>query len=285
MHLSGGVFLLLAMVCSASMAIALRFFKTSQNNRYGMILGNYLTCTLIGFLMIADKPLLFQIHPATYVCGLIGGFLFVLSLVCMQSSISSNGTILSSAFSKLGLLVPLLLSVLFFHEIPSFLQAIGLLFVIASILIMNGTEKQNTSFSLLFLLVVLITNGMSDSMAKIYSSIGYQNEETLYMFILFLFAAFLTYILMVLETHRTGKKADLRDLAAGICIGIPNYFSSVLLLRSLRTIPAVIAYPVFSAGTIVIVSAVSMLLFKEHLSSRQTIGLVLILISLVLLNI
>ena len=285
MHFSDGVFLLLAMICSASMAIALRFFRTSQNNRYGMILGNYLTCTLIGFLMIADKQLLFLAHPATYVCGIIGGLLFVLSLVCMQSSISSNGTILSSAFSKLGLLVPLLLSVLFFHEIPSFIQAAGLILVIVSILIMNGTAKQNTGFNLLFLFVVLLTNGMSDSMAKIYSAIGYQNEETVYMFILFLFAAVLTYILMILETRRTGKKTDLTDLAAGICIGIPNYFSSVLLLRSLRTIPAVIAYPVFSAGTIMIVTAVSLFLFREHLSRRQTIGLFLILISLVLLNI
>lgn len=285
MHFSDGVFLLLAMICSASMAIALRFFRTSQNNRYGMILGNYLTCTLIGFLMIADKQLLFLAHPATYVCGIVGGLLFVLSLVCMQSSISSNGTILSSAFSKLGLLVPLLLSVIFFHEIPSFIQAAGLILVIASILIMNGTAKQNTGFNLLFLLVVLLTNGMSDSMAKIYSAIGYQNEETVYMFILFLFAAVLTYILMVLETRRTGKKTDLTDLAAGICIGIPNYFSSVLLLRSLRTIPAVIAYPVFSAGTIMIVTAASLFLFREHLSRRQTIGLFLILISLVLLNI
>ena len=94
----------------------------------------------------------------------------------------------------------------------------------------------------------------------------------------------LTLFLLVREGIRTNKKTSLKDLAAGILVGIPNYFSSVLLLKALDGIPAFIVYPVFSSGTIVIVTLVSLLLFGEYLNKRQLTGLLMILVSIVLLN-
>ncbi|MBE6128107.1 MAG: DMT family transporter [Erysipelotrichaceae bacterium] len=279
--------LLLAMICSASMALALRLFRPEGNNRYGIILGNYLTCTLTGFLFVSNKAAILHAHPATYICGLAAGFLFVLSLVCMQTSISRNGAILSSAFSKLGLLVPLALSLLLFHERPGLLQIIGLLVVLVSIRFFSGSQNMDepaADISLLLLLAVLFTNGMSDSMAKIYSTYGVLNEEPVYFFVLFLVASLVTLCLLVHERKTNGNKLSLRDLAAGILVGIPNYFSSVLLLKALNGIPAFIVYPVFSSGTILIVTLVSSLFFHEKLNRRQLTGLVLVLISIIFLN-
>ena len=279
--------LLLAMICSASMALALRLFRPEGNNRYGIILGNYLTCTLTGFLFVGDKTAILHAHPATYICGLAAGFLFVLSLVCMQTSISRNGAILSSAFSKLGLLVPLTLSLLLFHERPGLLQIIGLLVVLVSIRFFSGNQNMDepaADVSLLLLLAVLFTNGMSDSMAKVYSTYGIPNEEPVYFVVLFLVASLVTLCLLVHERNTNGNKLSLRDLAAGILVGIPNYFSSVLLLKALNGIPAFIVYPVFSSGTILIVTLISSLFFHEKLNRRQLTGLVLVLISIIFLN-
>jgi multidrug transporter EmrE-like cation transporter len=121
-------------------------------------------------------------------------------------------------------------------------------------------------------------------MAKIYSTYGIPNEEPVYFFILFLVATLVTLCLLVHETKSNGNKLSLRDLAAGILVGIPNYFSSVLLLKALNGIPAFIVYPVFSSGTILIVTLVSSLFFHEKLSRRQLTGLVLVLISIIFLN-
>ncbi len=287
MNIPAGIALLLATMGSASISIVLRLFRASDNNRYAMILGNYLTCTLVGFLLIPDKSLLLNAHPVTYICGFAGGFLFVLSLVCMQTSVTQSGAILSSAFSKLGLLVPLLMSVLFYREQPSLLQAAGLLLVLASIWLMSrtGHNERQEDIHLLFLLVVLITNGLSDCMAKIYSVNGIREEESVYMFLVFFFAAVFTFFLLLWEKKRTGKSAALKDLAAGILVGLPNYFSSILILMSLRTIPAFIVYPVFSTGAILFVTLISIPLFKEYLNRNQIISLGLILGALVLLNI
>ena len=284
MFLSGFAALVTAALCSASMAIVMRFFNASGHSRYGMILGNYLTCTLIGFLMITEKQLLFSLHSSTFICGIIGGFLFVLSLVCIQTGIQKSGAILTSAFSKLGLLVPLALSILVFRERPTILQALGLLAVFAAIRIISDTKIDTQNIDLPFLLIVLLTNGLSESMAKIYSTVGIHTEESVYMFLVFLTAAILTGFLLCNETRKTKSQVSPKELAAGILVGIPNYFSAVFLLRSLSSIPAVIAYPVFSTGTILIVTAISIPLFKERLNKNQSAGLMLILAALVLLN-
>lgn len=287
MNIPAGIALLLATMSSASISIVLRLFRASDNNRYAMILGNYLTCTLVGFLLISDKSLLYSAHPVTYICGIAGGFLYVLSLVCMQKSVMQSGAILSSAFSKLGLLVPLLMSILFFHEQPSFLQGAGLLLVLTSIYLISkdDTSARKEDIHLWFLLVVLFTNGLSDCMAKIYSVNGIRDEESVYVFFIFFWASIFTFCLLLWERKRTGKSASLSDLAGGILIGIPNYFSSILLLSSLRSIPAFIAYPVFSTGAIVFVTVISIPLFKEYLNKYQISALCLILGALVVLNI
>ena len=58
----------------------------------------------------------------------------------------------------------------------------------------------------------------------------------------------------------------------------------VLLLLSLSHVPAVIAYPVFSVGTILLVGLAGALIFQERLTRRQSIAIVIIAAAMVLLN-
>jgi drug/metabolite transporter (DMT)-like permease len=164
---------------------------------------------------------------------------------------------------------------------------LGMVIVIISVWFFSQSQKadrEDPDISLGLLLAVLFTNGMSDSMAKIYSIYGTQSEEPVYFFILFFLASLITLFLLVHETKTNGKKLSFRDLAAGILVGIPNYFSAALLLKALNGIPAFIVYPVFSSGTILIVTFVSSLFFHEKLTRRQAAGVILVLIAIVLLN-
>ena len=71
----------------------------------------------------------------------------------------------------------------------------------------------------------------------------------------------------------------------GVLIGIPNFFSAKFLLKSLESVDAVIAYPTFSVATILVVTIVGVLAFKERLGKRQWAALCIILAALVLLNV
>ena len=287
------LYLVLAALSSAVLTLVLKLFREAEGNRYGLILGNYLTCMLIAFLQLPAKSQLLKASPSTWLMSLIGGFLFVAGLVLMQSSVSQNGATLTSAFSKLGLIVPLLLSFIFFQEIPSWLQLLGLGLALGAILMIYGKDEgdseaspapENTKSRLALLLFTLLAVGSSESMAKIFARLGNQAENSCYFFYLFLTAACLTFLLSRLEKKKNGKALRPRELAAGILAGIPNYFSSYFLLKALLTLPAALVYPVFSVGSLLLVMAAGVLLFREKLGRRQFWGLLLILGALVLLN-
>lgn len=283
--MSGWMFLLLAILSSAAMTLVLKAFKTEGTNRYAIILGNYITCVIVGFFLLPDRSVILQARSLTLLCGVIGGALFVLSLVLMQLSIGTNGAILTAAFSRLGLVVPLLVSIFLFAENPAPLQIIGLVLVLVAMWVINGKDESSKTVRPLLLIFVLLGGGLSDTMAKIFSYYGNQAQDSLYIFIVFLTATIVTTGLLLLEGKKTGRYGTWKDYLAGIAVGIPNYFSASFLLKSLNQIPAYIAYTVFSTGVLLLITILSMLLFREKPGKRQMAGLGIIIAALVLLNI
>ena len=282
------LYLVLAVISSAAMALVLKCFREQKGSRYGILLGNYLTCVVISFLMLPEKGQFLTGAPITLYCGIGGGIFFVLALVCMQSSIRANGAGLTSAFARLGLVVALGLSILLFGERPTVLQFIGIGLTLAAILLLRvdggGEARRKSGSGFGLLLLTLGASGCADAMAKVFDVYGPRAEDRLYFFWLFVTAILLCGALAFAEKRRTGKGIVLNEFAAGVLVGVPNYFSSWLLLRALRAVPATVVYPSYSTATILLVLALSALLFRERLTGRQWPGVLLILAALALLN-
>jgi drug/metabolite transporter (DMT)-like permease len=281
-------YLILAVVSSAAMALVLKCFREQRGNRYGILLGNYLTCLAISFLMLPDKGQLLSGSWVTLACGVGGGVFFVLALVCMQSSIRANGAGLTAAFARLGLIVALGLSILLFRERPTVLRLVGVGLALAAIVLLRsdggGEARRKTGQGFGLLLLTLGSSGCADAMAKVFDIYGPRTQDRLYFFWLFVTAVLLCAGLLLAEKQRTGKGIVLKEFAAGVLVGVPNYFSSYLLLRALQALPATVVYPSYSTATILLVLALSALLFRERLTKRQWPGVLLILIALALLN-
>ena len=77
----------------------------------------------------------------------------------------------------------------------------------------------------------------------------------------------------------------LRKLPTILFFALVTWFSAKFLLASLKTVSAVVAYPTFSVGTILTVTLVGVVLFKERLKPRQWVGAGVILVALILLNV
>ena len=104
--------------------------------------------------------------------------------------------------------------------------------------------------------------------------------ETLFLFFTFATALVLCFALMLTKGQRIGKW----EVFFGFLVGIPNFYSSRFLLRALGSLSAVVVYPVYSVGTILVVTLTGLMLFREQLSKRQWAALAMILAALVLLN-
>lgn len=278
------IFLILAILSSSLIAVLMRFGSQRVKNQLGMLAMNYVVCTALSAVYAAPGGLLPVQENGFGVCaalGVIGGVIYLLAFVLMQWNTVQNGVVLSSVFMKLGVLVPTVMSVLFFHETPGVAQIIGFVLAIAAILLMNLEKNGTGAKSGLGLIVLLLSGGLADGMSKVFEQLGSPALES--QFLLYTFAVALAACIgwMLFKGQRIGKW----ECLYGAVLGIPNFFSAKFLLQSLSTVPAVVAYPTFSVGAIVMVSLCGVLIFREKLSGRQITGMGIIMAALVLLNI
>ncbi|MCR4955064.1 MAG: DMT family transporter [Lachnospiraceae bacterium] len=267
-------YLIGALLCSSLMTLTLRMTKEQKNSQ--VMLGvNYLVATLFCFLFLKDKSVI----PAslgmqkTFCIGIINGGLFVGTLLINQANIRKNGTALAAAFSHLGVLVPVMLSVVFFGETPTGWQWFGVGLSVAAILLINlvpaGGEK--VKYPLLLMLLFLV-GGCTDMMNKVVGILQLGEYDNLFLFYTFFMAMIICLVWGLVKKVPLEKK----EILWGIAMGIFNYFSSWLILRAVLILPSYVVYPVYSVGVIILVNIVSRLYFKEKMSPIQYVCVALI---------
>ena len=276
--------LCLAVLSSALVSIIMRLSSGRVNHNLGMLTMNYIVCTLLsglfggfrGAFVLGDSQV-----GLTLAMGTVNGFLYLAGFVLMQTNIRKNGVVLSSIFQKLGLLVTLVISVVFYQEIPDLLQSSGFVIAVAAIVLMNYQKGSGAVGSRGALIAMLLCCGMADAMSKIFTESGVAELEEQFLLYTFAVAMGLCFIIMTVNSQKIG----LREALFGTMIAVPNFFASKFLLGALESLSAVIVYPVFSVGTILVVTLAGVLAFRERLGKRQWVGVAAILAALVLLNI
>lgn len=280
------VYLILAVLASSAVAIIMRLGEKHVKNSFAMFMANYIVCSLIAFLLVEDKALFAPREGLSFalLLGLGSGCLYLTSLALMKLNISRSGVMLTSVFMKLGVLVPAMIAIVFFRESPSALQIIGFVLAVAAILLIylepKGEGKAASGKASVFLLILLFVGGLTESMANIFDKLGSPALKDHFL----LFNFFTAFLLSLGVTLIRRQKVSWKDIVFGAAIGVPNYFATRFLLLSLGSIPAVVVYPIYNVGAIVLISLAGLLLFKEKLSTRKLMGMVIIIAALVLLN-
>lgn len=274
-------YLFLAIAGSSMISILLRLSSGKIKEGCSMLAFNYLACTLLGIFYAGfDTNILHHSgFPAALGLGVVNGILLLVSFILMQASVRKNGVVLTSIFTKLGLLVPMVLSVLVFREMPTWLQIAGFVIAVAASIVIN-LQKDNGRFDWSLILLLLLAGG-TDAMAKIYEGLGPADLTDPYL--LYSFGA--AFVLCVGVVIARKERPGFREFLFGTLIGIPNFLSSKFLLSALATVPAVVAYPTFSVATLLVITLTGVLAFREKLRAYQWAALAAILVALVMLNV
>lgn len=278
------IYLLLAICSSASIAVIMRLSADKVKANISMLAANYVVCSFLGaaYAGFAIVPVREAGFSTAMLLGIFSGVLFMSGFVMLQMNTKRNGIVLSQIFMKLGLLVPMAVSVLFFKELPTCLQVVGFCIAIAAIIMINlKKDEKKTKGLTIGLILLLLLGGAGDAMSKVFEVLGNPLLDDQFLFFTFFTAFLLCMVLVISKKERPGKV----DILFGAVIGIPNFFSSKFLLASLMQLPGVVVYPTYSVGTILVVTLIGILIFKERLVRLQWIALVGILIALVMLNV
>lgn len=277
------LYLLLAILSSTAISVVMRLGTERIRSNLGMLAVNYIVCAVLsaaytGFRLLPSAESGFSV---TLGLGVLNGLLFLVSFVLLQINTRKNGIVLSSLFMKLGLLVPIAVSVLLFGELPTALQAAGFALAVFAIVLINYEKGAGRGGIKAGLLLLLLSGGVTDTMSKTYEQLGNAALSEQFLFYTFTVALIICTALLLKKGERVGKA----ELIYGALLGFPNFFSAKFLLRSLMELPAVIAYPSYSVGTILLVTLSGVFFFRESLKKRQWLALGIILAALVMLNV
>jgi len=278
------VYLLLAIACSALFSIIMRFSEGKVRANISMLASNYLACVVMAVAYMGFTNILPAAEGlgAAVGMGVFNGFLYPLGFALIQYNIKKNGVVLTATFMKLGLLVPMVVSICFFHEVPALFQIIGFCLAIAAILLINSEKEGGAvEFQVGLLILLLLANGGSDTMSKVFEELGNSALSDQFLLATFLTAFLLGVLLVLYKKERPG----VADIFYGLLVGVPNYLSARFLLKALEHMPAVIAYPSFSVASLVVITLAGVCFFRERLSRRQWVAVAVILVALALLNI
>lgn len=308
--------LILAIIASSLVSIMMRVGEGRAKNNISMLSVNYFICMILSAFYTGAGNL-FQTGEGLSTAislGAINGFFYILSLVLFQNSVKQNGVVLSSIFMKLGIMMPLIISIVLFKEMPTGVQMIGFVIAIAAIVLINlkdksakdssgkiadslertedalesikynsGEVKKKTKkkdWAKIGLILVLLGCGTADGMSKIYQELGTDRFEELFLVLTFVVAFILSILLVIIKKQKFTKA----EFLYGALLGVPNYYSARFLLKALGEIPAVVVYPTFSIGTIAVITLTGVIAFKEKITKLQMFAIGLIAIAVVLLN-
>ena len=143
-------YLILAIACSSMVQIVMRLSTDRIKNNMSLLAVNYVVCSLIAACYTGFDKLLPLgtpgIGPALGV-GFTQGLLFLMAFIWLQMNNRRNGIVLSASFMKLGLLVPMAVSIFLFGEKPGVLHIVGFILAIASIILINYEPKGTSQAS------------------------------------------------------------------------------------------------------------------------------------------
>lgn len=156
-------YLFLAVLCSASIGLIFKYTETSNTNRYVITSANYFIAFMTSLFMIFYQGLLtgvsretafteevslmlgnnqYLLSPFSSIVwgvsvGALAGVFFFLSFIFYQKSVKDNGVGISGTFGKLGILIPMIFSIIIWREFPTSIQWVGIVLSMISIVVVN----------------------------------------------------------------------------------------------------------------------------------------------------
>lgn len=279
----------LTIVFSSILYIVFKIFKILNINTFQAIVFNYCVAGTLG-LLTTPTSFSFSTIPqkSWFTISIIIGVLFIIVFYIMAKTIEVNNLTVASVASKMSMVIPALFGILILQEPASIILWIGLIFALFAVYFVSKKPNEKFSFSHFgFPILLFLGAGIVDTLINI-AQHSYLNpsETALFSGVTFLFA-FITGCIALLTLILTQKqKIQIKSFIAGVCLGIPNYFSLYFTTRSLQieNLSSATIFTFLNIGVILLTTLIGAVFFKEKLYRQNYIGIALALIALLLVT-
>lgn len=287
--MTGLIFIVLSAANSVIIAHFLKVTETQSLNTVRVLTINYFVATSAALIYSINRDLptseidvLFQ--PFLLSVGV--GIIFIANFFIYSKSVHHNGVGISIATMRISLIIPVLLSTLWYLEVLTIHQWLGILLVFVTLFLLLPSKeiyiKTDQMFNKGWLLILLfLGTGIGDASLKYYEMEFSQIvSKELFMGTVFM-TAFLIGMIYIL--WKKSWKFTKKEILVGIAIGIPNLLTSIFLISALEIMNGAVVYSSVNVLTVLGGTLLGVLLWKDHFSNKQWAGILLTLGAIILL--
>lgn len=272
--------LILSIFSSTIIFVIFKYFKKFEVDTFQAIVFNYFTAAAIGFGLYggewqSESMENIQWIPFAILCA----FLFIGLFFVMGKSSQLNGVASTSIAVKMSMAISLILMMVGYSEDLSILKAIGIILAFIGVFLVSapGKKQKSANSAAWMLLLLFIGSGALDfTLNYIQKSILGPMTPSIFTAIGLGSAGILGSIILIIRLAQRKTQVQLKNVIAGIFLGIPNYFSIYLLLLSYRTTgwndSTVLA--ITNVSVVLCSAIIGFIVFKETKTSKKIIGLI-----------
>ena len=293
----GYLFLFIAVFAGSAKGYCGKKTSGYANNFSDAILVNsirMILCVIIGFLIIMTTGDISQLIPTVeIVCiSALSGVFTAFFVVSWLISVKKTAYMMLDVFLMLGVLIPLIASNILFDENIKITQWIGIILIFIAVLLMcsynNSIKVKLTLSSFMLLLLCGVSNGIADFSQKLFMKQIPNGSAFVFNFYTYVFASLVLIAFLVLKrkTATTTNPADFKKiftyiLIMAICLFANSYFKTI----AAKYLSAVQLYPLNLGSALILSTIMSTVLFKEKLTKKAVLGILIAFIGLLTINI
>lgn len=284
------IYLLLSILFSTSLFVIFKYFGIYKVDTLKAILVNYLVAFTLGFAL-AERSIPFAEIPSQpwFIGALFLGALFVSIFFVMALTAQKNGVSVASVAGKMSVVVPILFGIFLYNESVTLFKIIGIIIALIAVYLASVKEEKNKveGASILFPILLFFGSGTIDTTLK-YVEVNFvpKGDVSIFSGSLFGIAALFGTLILIIKSIKKPEAFGMKNIIAGIVLGIPNYFSIVFLIKALQTdgFESSVLFTINNVAIVVVSTLVGLLLFKEKFSLKNKIGVALAIVGILLVT-
>lgn len=282
--------LALAILFSSCIFVIFKLFDRYKIDVFQAIVFNYFTAFSCGILLYRNEWNPTALNDITwFYYAVVAAILFISLFILMGLSSQKNGVAITSVAVKMSMAASVFGMIFLYDESVSTLKILGILFAFAGVVLVSWQSKdanENQKKSLWMLFALFFGSGILDLV------LNYVQNNELKVLTPSLFSAFgfgmagiIGLVVFLFQLKQKKARFAFKNVLGGIALGIPNYFSIYLLIKSYKdtgwadsTVLAII-----NVSIVCIASLTGFLVFKEKLNLVKGLGIVASLIAILML--
>lgn len=287
------IFILLVILTTVSFNVMFKLFDRYGINALQVIVFNYITAVTISlFLSPVTYTFSEVVSKGWFYTGMLLGVSFFVSMYLYSLSTVHIGVALTALLTRTSLVIPTIAAIFIFNEAFSIRLAIAIAMIIAALYFIfydkkATVQRKGNLWLLLFLpIAVFLTCGVNDVFIKATQFFFIKNESDNASFITTVYSTALVFATCsyFLSKKNKNKKFSLKAAFWGVVMGSFNIINSLCVLKALSLIPASVAFPVINTGIVVLSTCIGLFFFKERLTTRKIVGIIIAVAAIVLLQ-